>query len=116
MTHFGILCLGATGHLNTMFPLGHELQHRGHHVTIFSISNAQSKVELAGFDFCDIYFQPGKASRQYSQVEKVGILTNVLKIKRTLNEFAQQAETRLQRAPVAIREQSVTVFLTIYST
>jgi zeaxanthin glucosyltransferase len=55
MIHFGILCLGATGHLNTMFPLGHELQQRGHRITIFSLPNVQPKAQAAGFNFCDIY-------------------------------------------------------------
>jgi UDP:flavonoid glycosyltransferase YjiC (YdhE family) len=55
MTHFGILCLEATGHLNTMFPLGRELQRRGHCVTVFSGSGGQTKAQAAGFSFCDIY-------------------------------------------------------------
>jgi UDP:flavonoid glycosyltransferase YjiC (YdhE family) len=54
MTHFGIYCLGATGHLNTMFPLGHELQRRGHQVTVLSDSGVQDKVETVGFNFFDI--------------------------------------------------------------
>jgi UDP:flavonoid glycosyltransferase YjiC (YdhE family) len=108
MIHFGILCLGATGHLNTMLPLGHELQKRGHHVTIFSDPNAQPKVEAAGFNFCDIYFQSdGTNQQQQPQTEKAGILTNVINIRRTLKKFAQQAETRLQKAPLVIREQGV---------
>jgi zeaxanthin glucosyltransferase len=108
MIHFGILCLRATGHLNTMFPLGQELQRRGHRVTIFSAPEAQLKVEAAGFNFCDIYFQSdGTNQQQQPQTEKAGILTNVLNIRRTLNKFAQQAETRLQRAPLVIREQGV---------
>jgi UDP:flavonoid glycosyltransferase YjiC (YdhE family) len=33
MTHFGIICPAATGHINTMFPLAHALQQRGHQIT-----------------------------------------------------------------------------------
>jgi zeaxanthin glucosyltransferase len=108
MTHFGILCLKATGHLNTMFPLGHELQQRGHRVTIFSAIDAQSKIEAAGFNFCDIYFQSdGTNQQQQTQTKKAGILTNVNNIRHTLKKFAQQAETRLQKAPSIIREQGI---------
>lgn len=35
MTHFGIICPAAIGHLNPMCALGRELQRRGHRVTLF---------------------------------------------------------------------------------
>ena len=108
MTHFGILCLGATGHLNTMFPLGRELQQRGHPVTLFTSSEAQSKVEAAGFDFCDVYVQVDEKRRQQqSQAEEVGLFVNLQNIRYTLTLFAHHAETRLQKAPSAIRERGV---------
>lgn len=47
MTHFGIICLQATGHLNTIFPLACELQQRGHTITIFSGKEAQVKTQAA---------------------------------------------------------------------
>ena len=56
MTHFGILSLAATGHLNTMFPLGYELQRRGHSVTFLSNAKAQIPVQRAGFNFCQVYY------------------------------------------------------------
>jgi zeaxanthin glucosyltransferase len=108
MIHFGILCLGATGHLNTMFPLGHELQQRGHRVTIFSAPDTQSKVQAAGFNFCDIYFQSDRTNnQQQTSTDKAGALTNLINIRRTLKKFAQNAQTRLQKAPAIIREQGV---------
>ena len=42
MTHFGLICPASTGHLNTMLPLGKELQRRGHRVTLFGILDAQA--------------------------------------------------------------------------
>lgn len=51
MTHFGILCPGSTGPLNTMLPLGQELQQRGHRVTLCGGIDTQSKVEAAGIEF-----------------------------------------------------------------
>ncbi|WP_277881902.1 hypothetical protein [Coleofasciculus sp. FACHB-542] len=35
MTHFGIICPTASGHLNPMTTLGYELVSRGHRVTLF---------------------------------------------------------------------------------
>jgi zeaxanthin glucosyltransferase len=108
MTHFGILCLGATGHLNTMFPLGHELQRRGHRVTVFSKLDVQFKAQAAGFNFCDIYFHSDRTKKQQQNpATKAGQLTNLINIQRTLKKFAQNADTRLQKAPPVIREWGV---------
>ncbi len=51
MTHFGIICPAATGHLNPMTTLGYELQRRGHRVTVVGILDAEKKVNLAGLEF-----------------------------------------------------------------
>ena len=51
MTHFGLICPAATGHLNPMLPLGKELQRRGHQVTMFGILDAQAKTVAAGIEF-----------------------------------------------------------------
>jgi UDP:flavonoid glycosyltransferase YjiC (YdhE family) len=48
MTHFGIICPAETGHLNTMLPLGRELQRRGHRVTLIGFLDAQAKTLAAG--------------------------------------------------------------------
>ena len=51
MTHFGIICPTANGHLNPMTALGRELQRRGHQVTIFGILDAQPNALAAGLGF-----------------------------------------------------------------
>lgn len=109
MIHFGILCLGATGHLNTMFPLGHELQQRGHRVTFFSLPDVQPKAQAAGFNFCNIYatVDTKSTSRQFVKARKFITITG---INRTFQNFAQYAETRLQNAAM-IREQGIETLL-----
>lgn len=47
MTHFGILCPAASGHLNPMTALVYELQQRGHHVTVIGVLDAKPKVLAA---------------------------------------------------------------------
>ena len=47
MTHFGIICLAAAGHLNPMTTLGYELKQRGHRVTLVGIKDAQPKTVAA---------------------------------------------------------------------
>ncbi len=40
MTHIGLLCPTASGHLNPMMTLGYELKQRGHRVTLVGTLDA----------------------------------------------------------------------------
>ena len=112
MTHFGILSLAATGHLNTMFPLGYELQRRGHNITFLSNSEAQIPVDTAGFDFYEVYsLNDRDKTIQKSPLvisEKADRFKN---ISHTLRKFARIAENRLKKAPKIIKEQSIDALL-----
>ncbi|MEN9520729.1 MAG: hypothetical protein RLZZ381_3317, partial [Cyanobacteriota bacterium] len=113
MTHFGILSLSVTGHLNTMFPIGHELKRRGHKVTFLSNSIAQIPVQMAGFNFCQVY-SPIDKNQIIQRQRTLAILekTDRLKdIRLTLQKFAKIAETRLQKAPTIIKEQGIDALL-----
>lgn len=107
--HFGILCLAATGHLNTMLPLGHELRQRGHQVTVLTASEAQIKVNTAEFDFCSVYATP--LEWQANQAKKSVQTSNLGNIQQTLKNFADIAETRLQKAPAIIKERDIDALL-----
>ncbi|MEW6491700.1 MAG: glycosyltransferase [Cyanobacteriota bacterium] len=111
MTHFGIICLGATGHLNTMFPLGRELQRRGHRITIFSDSNVQSKALEAGFDFRVIgeaMFSPHK----YAELmEKQKRLRGLAALRHTINLSKERVAVSLRHTPAAIKEAGVEALL-----
>lgn len=109
MTHFGILCLAATGHLNTMFPLGHELRRREHRVTVLSDLKAQAQAEAAGLDFCEVY--SSSIGSQACQSDKSGKNGNLANIRQTLQQFAWIAETRLQKAPAIIQERGINALL-----
>jgi zeaxanthin glucosyltransferase len=113
MTHFGILSLAATGHLNTMFPLGYELKRRGHKVTFLSNPEAQIPVERAGLNFCQVY-SPINENKIIQRQRTLAILekTDRLKdIRLTLQKFAKIAEERLQKAPTIIGEQGIDALL-----
>ena len=60
MTHFGLICPVASGHLNTMLPLANELKKRGHRLTFIGIPEAEAKISAAGLEFCAI------ATEEYS--------------------------------------------------
>jgi zeaxanthin glucosyltransferase len=51
MTHYGLPCPAASGHLNPMTTLGHELRRRCHRVTLVGIVDGRSAAEAAGLDF-----------------------------------------------------------------
>ena len=54
MTHFGIFCPGAVGHLNPMCNLGKELLNRGHNVTLFGVPDVRAKIANSGINFYEI--------------------------------------------------------------
>jgi zeaxanthin glucosyltransferase len=68
MTHFGLICPAATGHLNPMTTLGYELQRRGHRVTLFGVLDAQPKTLAAGLEFWAVSKEefPAGASADHS--------------------------------------------------
>ena len=113
MTHFGILSLAATGHLNTMLPLGYELQRRGHDVTFLSSSEAQIPIQTAGFNFYKVYspIAPNKTIQKQNQLSILGKTNSFRNISHTLQKFARVAETRLQKAPKIIKEQGINALL-----
>lgn len=57
MTHFGLICPSAAGHLNTIIPLGQELKRRGHRVTLVGVPitktgfQTQAKTLAEGLEF-----------------------------------------------------------------
>ena len=54
MTHFGMFCPPATGHLDPVGALGRELQARGHRVTVFQVADVEKKVRADLLDFCPV--------------------------------------------------------------
>ena len=48
MTHYGLLCPAASGHLHPMTTLGHALRQRGHRLSLIGIADAQERVRSAG--------------------------------------------------------------------
>lgn len=101
MTHFGILCLAATGHLNTMLPLGRELQRRGHQVTVFSDLRAQAKASEAGLGYKAISSETLERSAQLDREE--GDLTGLRALRRSINSFKKKVSVSLRDAPTAIQ-------------
>jgi MGT family glycosyltransferase len=111
MTHFGIICPAAAGHLNPMTTLGYELQRRGHRVTVLGIQDAQPKVLAAGLEFQVIGksdFPKGATKDLFTQL---GNLSGFKALQYTINWIANAANMCLRDAPEAIKAAGIEALL-----
>jgi zeaxanthin glucosyltransferase len=111
MTHLGLLCPAETGHLNTMLPLGQELQRRGHRITFFGIVDAESKVLAAGLEFCAIgltQFPAGASDRLF---EQLGKLSGLAALRYTLDWIEKSALIFLDEGPALLTETGIDALL-----
>jgi zeaxanthin glucosyltransferase len=111
MAHLGLLCPAETGHLNTMLPLGQELQRRGHRVTFFGIVDAKSKVLAAGLEFCPVgstKFPAGSSEQLFAQLAK---LSGLAALRYTLDWIEKLAAIFLDEAPVILADAGIDALL-----
>jgi zeaxanthin glucosyltransferase len=102
MTHFGIFCPGAIGHLNPMCNLGRELIRRGHQVTLFGMPDVRQKVAQTGLNFYEIgaaEFPIGKLEENW---HKLGELDGLPGVKFSIAFFETETKILLIEAPSAI--------------
>jgi zeaxanthin glucosyltransferase len=111
MTHLGLLCPAETGHLNTMLPLGKEMQRRGHRVTFFGILDAQSKVLAAGLEFCaigEVEYPLGASDRLFTELGK---LSGLAALKYTMDWIESSATIFLKDGPDALKDAQIEALL-----
>lgn len=111
MTHFGIICPAATGHLNPMTTLGYELQRRGHRVTVLGIEDAQSLVLAAGLELQVIGksdFPKGATKDLFTQL---GNLSGFKALQYTSKFVANAANMSLRDTPEAIKAAGIKALL-----
>ena len=111
MTHFGILCPGSTGPLNTMLPLGQELQQRGHRVTLCGGIDTQSKVQAAGIEFLAVGEKEFPSGSTTESLAKLGELQGMAAFKYTVELLKNMAEVKLRYAPELLKEAGVEALL-----
>jgi zeaxanthin glucosyltransferase len=111
MTHLGLLCPAETGHLNTMLPLGQEMQRRGHRVTFFGIIDAQAKVLAAGLEFRsigEVDFPIGSSDLLF---DELGKLSGLAAIKYTLDWIESSAKVFLKEGPAILKSAQIDALL-----
>jgi zeaxanthin glucosyltransferase len=111
MTHFGIICPVATGHLNPMTTLGHELQQRGHRVTLFGIPDARAKTLAAGLEFWAIGEKEFPAGSSAASFVELGKLSGLAALKYTITLFQELTVMLLREAPKAISAAGVELLI-----
>lgn len=107
MTHIGLLCPTASGHLNPMTTLGHELKQRGHRVTLVGTLDAQPKVLAAGLEFRaigEVAFPVGWTADSFT---KLGQLSGINAFRYTVALFKQITATLLEEAPTALQDAGI---------
>jgi zeaxanthin glucosyltransferase len=111
MSHIGILCPGAIGHLNPMCNLGMELIRRGHKVTLFGVPEVAEKIDRSNLEFYEIGasdFPPGSIETMYAQL---GRLTGLAGLKFAIKFFEREAKMLFRDAPEAIRQADIDLLL-----
>ncbi|MDZ8081957.1 MAG: glycosyltransferase [Nostoc sp. DcaGUA01] len=111
MTHFGILCPAAIGHLNPMCALGRELQRRGHRVTLFHIPDVQTKVQKAGLEFHTI----GEAEFPLGSFEaiykKLGEMSGLSALRFTIAWLEKETLLLFREVPDALSKVGIEALL-----
>jgi zeaxanthin glucosyltransferase len=111
MSHFGILCPSAIGHLNPMCTIGCELIRRGHRVTLFGVPDIQIKVAAAGLEFCEIgaeVFPLGTIEGIYA---KLGGMSSMEGLKFTVKWLLKETNMLCADAPAAIRSKGIDLLI-----
>ncbi|MEH1936116.1 MAG: glycosyltransferase [Nostoc sp.] len=112
MTHFGIICPGATtGPLNTMLPLGQELQRRGHRVTLFGTHDCQPKALAAGIEFQPIGEKDSPPGSTAESFAKLGQLRGLAAFRHTIELLKHISSVTLQEAPASMKAAGVEALL-----
>lgn len=111
MTHFGITCPAAIGHLNPMCALGRELQRRGHQVTVFGVPEIRQKIINSNLNFWEIgetEFPVGSVENFY---QKLGNLSGLAGLRFTVAYIQKEAAMLFDRLPDALKSAKIEVLL-----
>lgn len=111
MTHFGLICPAAAGHLNPMTTLGYELQQRGHRVTVISIEDARAKTEAAGLEFEVIAQDKYPLGHTEAVLTKLGTLKGIRAAKFTVDLVVDGAKLFLTYVPEVVKNKGIEALL-----
>ncbi len=111
MSHVGVICPNAPGHLNPMIALADAIRTRGHRVTFFLLGDPPESVTAAGFEIVPLgggIFPPDEYRAGFQQL---GSLQGRAALKHTFAMSARAAEAMLDIGPTAARTAGATALL-----
>lgn len=111
MTHFGLLCPAASGHLYPMTTLGHALLQRGHRVTLVGIADAEARARAAGLEFVPIGQDDYPVGSTKELFARLGELSGPAAFRATIQYFQRSTAMVLREAPAAMVSQGVDALL-----
>ncbi len=111
MTHFGIVCPAAIGHLNPMCALGKELQRRGHRVTLFQVPDIESKVTTTGLEFQEIGAAEYPLGRLAQIYKELGENSGLSALRLVISILQQETIMQLRSVPQALKRAGVEALL-----
>jgi zeaxanthin glucosyltransferase len=111
MSHIGLLCPAASGHLNPMTTLGYELKQRGHRVTLVGLLDSQPKVLAAGLEFRAIGEAEFPTGATANALAKLGQLNGFAAFQYTVALFRQMTEILLKETTAALQSAGVEALL-----
>jgi MGT family glycosyltransferase len=111
MTHYGLICPAASGHWNTILPLGKELQQRGHRVTLIGVPDAEAKAQAAGLEFQVIGESECPLGSTTASMAKLGELSGQEALKYTISIFKDVTNVMFRDAPTAIKDAGIEALL-----
>jgi MGT family glycosyltransferase len=107
MTHFGILCPTASGHINPILPLGKELQKRGHQVTCFLTLDGEEMVQAASLNFQAIAPDKYPKGTSAKNLAEIGQLQGTAAVRRTVQWLTEFTTTLFQTIPQEMRRLGI---------
>ncbi len=111
MSHIGILSPVASGHLNPMTTLGHELKNRGHQMTLIGPLDAQASAQDAGIGFKPIVTKSMPLGSVQSHLSHLGDLEGLSALRYTIELFKQGTILNLREVPQALKSENVELLL-----
>ncbi|MCM1984060.1 glycosyltransferase [Lyngbya confervoides] len=111
MTHIGLICPAASGHLNPMTSLGYALKQRGHRVTLVGIPDGMPQAEAAGLEFQAIGEREFPAGSNVVFFDRLGKLSGLAASRYTVQLFTQLTATLLQELPSAVKAADLELLL-----